>query len=254
VVLGLNLALVVGLVAAGLMAHSLAVLAAGADYLADAAAIGVSLLAVILTKRPPTARRLSGYPRATAYAALLNATLLLLVVVLVAIGAARRLDTGVGSVHGLPVLIASGVAALAMLGGGLILKGDEANETDSEGDRANMRAAVLDTLADSAAAGGVAVTGAIILVAPSLSWLDPAVALIISAVIGYHAFALVRDVIKTLRGAGGLRSPAAQPTPTAHATPGAPRTAGAPGTAGAQATHAPDQLPRRIDRAGSAGD
>jgi cobalt-zinc-cadmium efflux system protein len=207
VVLGLNLALVAGLVAAGLMAHSLAVLAAGADYLADAAALGVSLLAVILARRPPAARRLSGHPRATAYAALLNATLLLLVVVLVALGAARRLATGAGGVHGLPVLIASGVAALAMLGGGLILKGDEASEADSEGDRANMRAAVLDTLADSAAAGGVAVAGAIILVAPSLSWLDPAVALVIATVIGYHAVALVRDVIKT------LRSPRQRPRP-----------------------------------------
>lgn len=222
VVLGLNLALVAGLVAAGLTAHSLAVLAAGGDYLADAAAIAVSLLAVFLGRRPPTARRPSGYPRATAHAALLNATLLLLVVVLVAIGAARRLAMGAGHVDGLPVLVASGVAALAMLGGGLILKGDEPGEADSEGDRANMRAAVLDTLADSAAAGGVAITGAIILAAPSLSWLDPAVALIIAAVIAYHAIALVRDVINTLLGGAG--HPAASPAGPPGA--GSPRQSG----------------------------
>ena len=41
VVLLLNLALITALVVAGLAAHSLAVLAAGADYLADGAAIGV---------------------------------------------------------------------------------------------------------------------------------------------------------------------------------------------------------------------
>jgi cobalt-zinc-cadmium efflux system protein len=207
IVLGLNLVLVAGLVAAGVAAHSLAVLAAGGDYLADAAAIGVSLLAVFLSRRPPTARRPSGYPRATAYAALLNATLLLVVFVLVAIGAARRLVTGAGHVHGLPVLIAAGIAALAMLGGGLLLRADEENEADSEGDRANMRAAVLDTLADSVAAGGVAVTGAVILAAPRLSWLDPAVALIIAAVIGYSAVALIRGVIRTLRDAAGRPAP-----------------------------------------------
>jgi hypothetical protein len=41
-VLGLNLALVAALVIVGVTAHSLGVLAAGVDYLADAAAIAVS--------------------------------------------------------------------------------------------------------------------------------------------------------------------------------------------------------------------
>ena len=199
VVLLLNLALVAGLVVAGLSAHSIAVLAAGGDYLADAAAIAVSLLAIVLARRPPTRRRPGGHPHATAYAALLNVSLLLAVVIIVAAVAIRRLAAGTGQVHGLPVLIASGVAALAMLGGGLILRADEDSEDDSEGDRANMRAALLDTLADSAAAGGVAVTGAIILAAPTLTWLDPAVALAIAAVIGYHALKLIRDVLAALR-------------------------------------------------------
>lgn len=199
IVLVLNLALVAGLVTAGIAAHSLGVLAAGADYLADAAAIGVSLLAIWLARRPPSARRPGGYPHATAYAALLNAVLLVVVVTLVAAGAIRRLAAGAGHVHGLPVLIASGIAALAMLGGGLILQGDEPGEEDTEGDRANMRAAILDTLADSAAAAGVAVTGAIILAVPAWSWLDPVAALVISVIVGYHALRLVRDVLRSLR-------------------------------------------------------
>jgi Co/Zn/Cd efflux system component len=40
----LNLALMAALAGTGAAAHSLAVFAAGADYLADAAAIGMSLL------------------------------------------------------------------------------------------------------------------------------------------------------------------------------------------------------------------
>lgn len=199
VVLLLNLVLVAGLVVAGISAHSVGVLAAGGDYLADAAAIGVSLFAIALARHPPSPRRPGGYPRATAYAALVNVTLLLAVVVLVVTEAARRLITGTGHVHGLPVLIASGVAAVAMLAGGLILRADEGTEDDTEGDRANMRAVVLDTLADSAAAAGVAISGAIILAAPALAWLDPIVALVIAAVIGYHALALIRDVVTMLR-------------------------------------------------------
>jgi cobalt-zinc-cadmium efflux system protein len=65
VVLLLNLALVAGLVVAGISAHSIGVLAAGGDYLADAAAIGISLLAIGLARRPPTRRRPGGYPHAT---------------------------------------------------------------------------------------------------------------------------------------------------------------------------------------------
>ena len=196
----LNVALVAGLVAVGLAAHSLGVLAAGGDYLADAAAIGVSLLAITLSRRPPSPGHPAGYPHATAYAALLNATALLAVAAVVGIAAGRRLVAGGGHVHGLPVLIASGAAALTMLGAGLILHGDADQEDDSEGDRANMRAVLLDTLADSATAASVAASGAIILAAPALSWLDPAVALVIALVIGYHAARLVRDVVRTLRG------------------------------------------------------
>jgi cobalt-zinc-cadmium efflux system protein len=194
VVLMLNLALVAGLVAAGIGAHSVGVLAAGGDYLADAAAIGISLLAIGLARRAPTRRRPAGYPRATAYAALINVTVLLAVMAIVA----GRLVSGAGHVHGLPVLVASGAAALVMLGAGLILRGDDDAPGDTAGDRANVRAVLLDTLADSAAAAGVAVTGAIILADPALSWLDPAIALVIAAVVGYQALRLAREVISTL--------------------------------------------------------
>jgi cobalt-zinc-cadmium efflux system protein len=72
VVLALNASLVTGLVLVGISAHSLGVRAEGADYLADAGAIGLSLLAIWLAARPPTPARPEGYPRATAYAALVN--------------------------------------------------------------------------------------------------------------------------------------------------------------------------------------
>ena len=213
VVLLLNLALVAGLVAAGIGAHSVGVLAAGGDYLADAAAIGISLLAIGLARRAPTRRRPGGFPRATAYAALINVTALLAVVAVVAVAAADRLVAGAGHVHGLPVLVASGVAALVMLGAGLILRGDDDVPGDTAGDRANMRAVLLDTLADSAAAAGVAVTGAIILADPGLSWLDPAIALVIAAVVGYQALRLARQVIITLLHEPPPAPPAPPPAP-----------------------------------------
>lgn len=193
----LNLALVTALVVAGLTAHSLAVLAAGADYLADAAAIGVSLLAIWLTARPPTSARPHGYPRATNLAALVNAGwLLILNIVIVAI-AIQHLAAGTRRVDGLPVLITSGIAALVMLAGALILGGDP--DDDEGGEDLNVKAVLLDTAADAAAAGGVAVSGAIILGTGGWYWLDPATALAIAVIVGYHAQKLARKITAALR-------------------------------------------------------
>jgi hypothetical protein len=78
------------------------VLAEGGDYLADAAAIGVSLLAMWLSARPVTPDRDFGHPRATKIAALVNGGWLLVLSVLVALGAVGRLVTGSWFARGLP--------------------------------------------------------------------------------------------------------------------------------------------------------
>jgi len=200
-VLLLNLALVAGLVVVGRSAHSLGVLAEGVDYMADAAAIAVSLLAVWLSGRPPTPARPLGHPRATTFAALVNGTWLLVLCLLVASGAIDRLATGARTVHGLPVLIVSGAAAAAMFFGALLLGGDSGGVDDDEGDGLNVRAVLLDTAADAAAAAGVAMTGAVILVTGGLYWLDPAVALVVSCLVAFHAVRLLRRVMGALRPA-----------------------------------------------------
>ena len=190
VVLVLNLLLVGALVAVGLSAHSLGVLAEGVDYLADAAAIAVSLLAIWLSNRPPTIKHPHGYPKATLLAAAVNAVWLLVLSLLVAAGATGRLVTGAHKVHGLPVLIVSGIAAIVMVVGALILGGDVDDLDDDDNGSLNMRAVFLDTAADAAAAAGVAVAGGIILATGGLFWIDPAVAFVIAIVVGYHAVRL----------------------------------------------------------------
>ncbi len=194
-VLVANLALVGALVGVGISAHSLGVWAEGADYLADAAAIGVSLAAIELAGRPATPEHPDGYPRATRYAALVNAGWLLVLSLLVAVAAVERLVTGVREVHGLPVLVVSGVAAAAMLAGAWVLGGDI---DDGDDDDLNVRAVLLDTAADAAAAAGVAATGAVIVAVHGAYWLDPAVALIIAVVVGWHAARLLDRIRMSL--------------------------------------------------------
>jgi cobalt-zinc-cadmium efflux system protein len=198
-VLVANLALVCALTGVGITAHSLGVWAEGVDYLADAAAIGVSLFAINLSSRAPTPKHPDSYPRATRYAAAVNGGWLLLLSLLVAASGADRLISGVGQVHGLPVLIVSGVAAVVMLAGALLLGADLGNDADDDYDL-NVRAVLLDTAADAAAAAGVAITGAVIYAAHGLYWLDPAVALVIAAVVGYHAARLLLRIRTALSG------------------------------------------------------
>lgn len=154
VVLGLNLALVAGLAAAGLSSHSLGVLAAAVDYLADATAIGVALVALRLSSRPTgTSRR----RRASAVAAAVNGGWLLVLSALVIAGAAHRLVAGAPEVHPLPVIVMSGVAALVMVAGAIVLQvdADDDDQDDEDDDaRLSVRVVLLDTAADSASAAG----------------------------------------------------------------------------------------------------
>jgi cobalt-zinc-cadmium efflux system protein len=188
-VLLLNVAMVVALVAVGLAAHSLGVLAAGGDYVGDAAGVALSLGAMRMSGRRP---------RATSYAALANATFLLIVTGIVVVDGLKRLIAGPGHVDGLPVIIVSVIAVLVMSACALIIG-------TVESDDVNMRSVMLDTLADAASSAGVALSGAIILAVNGAYWLDPAVALGIAAVIAYHAIKLIRDVLATLRAP--LRAP-----------------------------------------------
>jgi cobalt-zinc-cadmium efflux system protein len=194
-VLLLNLLLVAALVVVGVASHSLGLFAAGVDYLADAAAIGVSLTAIWLAHQ--SARQYRRWADPTHIAALVNAGWLLALNVWVVAAAIRRLVLGATEVHGLPVLIVSAAAAVVMLIGAIIVGGDLDDDGDAED--LNVKAVLLDTAADAAAAGGVAVTGAVILATRGWYWLDPAVALVIAAVIGYHALMLIRRVLVAIK-------------------------------------------------------
>ena len=202
VVLVLNLGLVAALVVVGATAHSVAVLAAGGDYLLDAAGVAVALFAIRAEARSSGQPPPPGRPAATDLAALFNGGWLLLLEILVAAAATERLLTRTPEVHGLPVLVVSGVAALVMTAGAFVLGVGDTDDEAEEGDL-SVAAVMLDTVADAAAAAGVAATGGIILATGGWYWLDPAVALVIAVVIGYHAVVLLRKVASRLRSSSG---------------------------------------------------
>src|SRR6266516_602766 len=205
IVLGLNLGLVAGLVVAGLTGHSLAVLAEGGDFLLDGVGAAVAVLAIRLSARSSSRARPPGRPAPTDLAALFNSGWLFVLELLVAAAAAERLVTRTPEVHGLPVLVVSSVAALTMAIGALVLGADADDDDGADGRDLSVAAVLLDTVADAAAAAGVAAAGGIILATGGWYWLDPAVALVIAVVVGYHALALLRKVVRRLRSAAPVR-------------------------------------------------
>lgn len=184
VVLGINMVMVLALLVVGLFAHSLGVLASGADYLGDAFGAGLALLALRLSRRGQGGR-------ASSVTALVNASLLLAVTLAVIAEAIYRLSTGAPSIHGVPVVVVSVIAAGAMIACAFIL-GDVGGDL-------GMESVMLDTVADAAAALGVAVSGGVILLTGGTYWLDSLVALVIALVVAFHAIKLLRKVVLDLR-------------------------------------------------------
>lgn len=194
-VLGINLAMVLALLLVGFFAHSLGVLASGADYLGDAFGAGLALLALRLSRRQDG--------RATSFAALVNASLLLIVTLAVIVEAIYRLSTGAPPIHGAPVVVVSLIAAGAMIACALIL-GDVGSDL-------GMQSVMLDSVADAAAALGVAISGGVILLTGGTYWLDSLVALAIALVVAFHAIKLLRKVVLELRQAPTTTSSVGRP-------------------------------------------
>jgi len=164
ILLALNVSMITGLIVVGLVAHSLGVLAAGGDYIADNAAILLGILAVTIRER------VGEHSRAPTYVAILNAAALLVVTVLVVAEALHRLIQGTAPVQGVPVLIVSAIATTVMVAGVSILGTDAAKED------LHMRYVLLDTAADALASAAVATSGAVIAITGSFFWLDSVLA------------------------------------------------------------------------------
>jgi len=189
VAFGLNLAIVAVQVVAGFAAHSLGLLADAGHNLVDVAAILLSLVAVRLSSRRPTAERSFGFHRSTVLAAQANAGAVLGATVLITIEAVRRLQHPV-AVHAGVVVAVALLAFGANVGAALAVR-------DHGGD-INMRAALLHLGGDALASLGVAGAGAVMLVVGGASWLDAAVSLAIAALISVEAVKILREATEVL--------------------------------------------------------
>jgi len=186
--LALTVAYIVLLVVAGLRAHSLALLSEAGHNLSDLLALLLSLVAVYLETRPPSATKTYGWHRAGVLAAFVNAASLVAVSFLIFYEAFRRLQYP-EHVHAQTMM---GVAAA-----GVVMNGVIAVLLYRSGRDVNIRSAFLHEIGDTVSTAAVIVGGWAIL-ATGQYWIDPVLSVGIGVLILWSGFGIVRETLNIL--------------------------------------------------------
>ena len=186
--LALTCAVLVVELVGGLISHSLALLSDAGHVLTDVFALGLAWFAVAQANRPADARRSYGYHRVSILAALVNAVTLIVIVLLIAYEAVRRLA------H--PEPVQGGIVMVAALIG-IAINVYVAFGLRGHGHSLNMRAALMHVVGDIGASVGVVVAGLVILLTGWL-YIDPLLSLGIAVLIAFGAWGIVRETVNLL--------------------------------------------------------
>jgi cobalt-zinc-cadmium efflux system protein len=180
----LNTGFVMTEVVYGILANSLALLADAGHNLGDVLGLLLAWGASVLVQRRPTARRTFGLRRSSILASLLNASLLLVACGGIGWEAVQRLRD--------PVPVAGGIV-MAVAAVGIVINTVSALMFFSgrRGDL-NIRGAFLHLATDAAVSLGVVLSG-VAITFTHWDWLDPAVSLLVTALIIGHTWELFRE-------------------------------------------------------------
>ena len=189
--LAVTMLYVVLLVVAGIRAHSLALLSEAGHNLSDFLALLLSLVAVYLEGRPPSATKTYGYRRAGVLAALVNSLSLVAVSFFIFYEAFQRIQ------H--PEHVRAGVM-IGVAAAGVVMNGAIALllwRSGREGRDVNVRSALLHEVGDTVSTAAVIVGGWAILWTGQY-WIDSALSLGIGALILWSSFGIVRETLNIL--------------------------------------------------------
>jgi len=183
-----TLAYIVLLIIAGLRAHSLALLSEAGHNLSDLIALLLSLVAVYLHGRPPSATKTYGWHRAGVLAALVNSGSLVVIAFFIFYEAFRRLQ------H--PEQVRASVM-IWVAAAGVVMNAVIALLLFRSGRDVNIRSAFLHEIGDTVSTAAVIVGGWAIL-ATGQYWIDSALSFGIGALILWSGFGIVRETLNIL--------------------------------------------------------
>jgi cobalt-zinc-cadmium efflux system protein len=185
----LTIVILVVEVAGGVLSHSLALLSDAGHMLTDVMALGLAWFAAVQAERPADARKTFGYSRTGILAAQINAVALIVIVVVVAYEAVRRLQHP-ERVTPWVMFVAAAVGLVINLYLGLRLQ-----RKDRE--NLNVRAAVLHLFGDVGASVAV-ITGGVVILLTGWYAVDPIISLVIAALIATGAWSILRETTDIL--------------------------------------------------------
>ncbi len=182
--LGLTATFLVVEVIGGLLTNSLALLSDAAHMATDVIALGIALVAVRLSRRPPDAKRTYGYVRMEALGALANGAMLFLVAGYIMFEAVKRFGEP-------PSVASTGMLAIATLGLMINLISMRLLKAGS-GQSLNVKGAYLEVWADMLGSVGV-IIGALIIEFTGLQIVDPIIAVLIGLWVLPRTWILLRE-------------------------------------------------------------
>lgn len=187
--LSIILVILIAEVIGGILSNSLALLSDAGHMLVDALALGLSLFAMTLARRPATPTKTYGYHRVEIMAALANGTTLVVVSLYIFYEAYRRFLAPPTVKTPLMLLVAT-IGLIANLAAILLLR------RGSHGSL-NIKAAFWHVIGDTISSVGV-ILAAIIIAITSWSIVDPVVAVLIGFIILWGAVRLVSESTEIL--------------------------------------------------------
>jgi len=173
----------------GYLSGSLALLADAGHMLTDAAALGLSLAALWLARRPSTARKSYGLMRAEILAALLNGVTLWIICGIIFYNAFQRF-------HEPPHIQGNLMLGIAIAG----LLANAATFWvlwKSGGESLNLRGALLHVLGDMLGSVG-AIGAAVVILNTGWTLADPIISVVIAVMIVVGAYRLVAETVRVL--------------------------------------------------------
>jgi cobalt-zinc-cadmium efflux system protein len=172
----------------GLRAHSLALLSEAGHNVSDFLALLLSFAAVYLQSRPANDKKTFGYQRAGVLAAFVNAATLIVIAFWIALEAVHRLSAPVQVQPRLMMIVAA--AGVLMNGVIAALLWGVARDVNLRSSFIHMAGDTLSTAAVIAGGAGIFFTGQ--------NWIDPALSLLIAALILWSSFGIVRETLNIL--------------------------------------------------------